>query len=353
MIRIGIIGGGMMSQIGHLPFYLHDPRCHVVGVAESRPSLIEALHRDHGIERVVPHHRELLQDPSVDAVIISAPRPATATITLEAIEAGKHVLAEKPMALTSADAHRLVEAAERHGVIYTVGFMKRCDPGVVAARQAFREVTADGTLGELVFSRFYNFTKTYAVPPPPHTRPAESRTERLPESELWPDWLPVHHRDAYGWILNAASHDLNLLHYFFDGEVIPRAARCQGKQSLNAMLETEGRPVMLEVAKSDIGTWREGAEFIFEHGRLTLEIPSPMATDATARAYVESLAKPGELLRLEADSGWSFERQAKDFLDALEGHATPLATGAEALRDMLLNDAIWRTIAANENSEKA
>src|SRR6266487_938267 len=95
-IKIGFVGGGMIAQIGHLPFYLGDPRCNVACIAESRPSLIEALAQQVGATRLVKDHRALLTDPDINAVVISVPRAATGPLTLEALEAGKHVMAEKP-----------------------------------------------------------------------------------------------------------------------------------------------------------------------------------------------------------------------------------------------------------------
>src|SRR3954447_21786890 len=132
-IRIGIIGGGMISQVAHLPFYFADPRCDIVAVAESRPSLVEALGELYRTTRVVPHHREILDDTSIAAVVIVGPRPSMGPLALEALQAGKHVLMEKPMAHTAMQAARLVAAADAARLKLAVGFMKRCDPGIVAA----------------------------------------------------------------------------------------------------------------------------------------------------------------------------------------------------------------------------
>jgi predicted dehydrogenase len=338
----------MMSQIGHLPFFLSDPRCHVVGIAESRRSLVEALGQDRRIRRIVPHHRELLADPQIDAVVISLPRAATAPVTLEALTAGKHVLAEKPMALTLEDARRLVDAAQSKHLTYAVGFMKRYDPSVQEARRLFRELCGGGRLGRLLVARFYNFSKVYAVSPPQHTRPQESRTERFAESALVPSWLPQKWRARYGWFMNAASHDLNLLHFFFDGDLEVCAASSPSDAAVSALLRYADATVHLEVAKSAVGVWHEGAEFLFENGRLSLEIPSPMAVERVGKVTLEENAGGYRARDVAVEAGWSFARQAKSFVDALSGTAVPLSSGEEALRDMVLNDAIWRKIVSHD-----
>src|SRR5258706_477349 len=96
-IKIGLVGGGMIAQIGHLPFYLNDPRCDVACIAEPRPSLMDALAQQVGAARLVKDHKALLADPDIKAVVISVPRAATGPLTLGALEAGKHVMTEKPM----------------------------------------------------------------------------------------------------------------------------------------------------------------------------------------------------------------------------------------------------------------
>lgn len=338
----------MMSQVGHLPFFLSDTRCEVVAVAENRPSLVDALGRQRGIGRITTNHREIFDDPTIAAVVLSVPRPATAPMTHAALTAGKHVLAEKPMALTYEDARALVDVARSRGLIYAVGFMKRYDPGVQKARAIFQELITDRRLGQLLLARFYNFSKDYAVPPPVHVRPKESRAERFPEGGLWPQWLSDEWRSTYGWFLNAASHDLNLIHYFFTETMEVVAASSPSDNAISAILRHDDTAVTLEVAKSAVGVWREGAEFLFENGRLNLEIPSPMAVDQVGKVTLEENINGYRTVTVETDRGWCFARQARGYIDALEGIAAPLASGEDSLRDMALNDAIWRKISGVE-----
>ena len=79
-LRIGVIGGGMISQVAHLPFYFSDPRCEVAAISESRPSLVEILGRQYPAARIVPQHRAILDDPRIVAVVIVAPRASMAPL---------------------------------------------------------------------------------------------------------------------------------------------------------------------------------------------------------------------------------------------------------------------------------
>lgn len=343
-VRIGIIGGGMMSQVGHLPFYLADKRCEVAAVAESRPSLVAALTAGHGEVRVVRDYRAILEDRTIAAAVVIAPRSAMAPLTLDVLRAGKHVLMEKPMAYTAAQAERLAAAARAAGLVLAVGFMKRYDGGVQAARAAFDELMATQRLGRLLFARFYDFAKVYAVPPPPHKRPEESRTERLAEWPLWPDWLPEAHREAYAWFVNSASHDLNLVHFFFPNGVEVVEAASSGDAVIGT-LTASNVPIAIEIVKSAPGIWLEGAEFLFENGCLTVQIPSPMATDRHAQVSLREQAHGGTQTAIEGTPGWCFARQAGGFLDVLTGAAQPLTTGEDGLRDVALCERLWRRIA--------
>ncbi len=116
-IKLGFLGGGMISQVAHLPFYLSDSRCEVVCICESRPSLVEALAPRVGAARIIKQEAALFEHPDVEAIVLSVPRPATGPLTLAALSAGKHVLAEKPMAHSVAQAHQLVDAATRRKLI--------------------------------------------------------------------------------------------------------------------------------------------------------------------------------------------------------------------------------------------
>ncbi len=343
-VKIGFLGGGMMCQVGHLPFYRDDPRCEIACVAESRPSLVAALAAVVGEDRIVADHRAMLNMAEIDAVVISAPRPATGPLTLEALSAGKHVLAEKPMAHTAEQARRLVEVAEEKNLHYSVGYMKRFDPGIKAAVRAFEELTQTGRLGELLLARFYDFSKSYAGAPPPHTRPAESRAERFDTWPLWPDWLPESYRETYAWFLNTACHDVNLLRLFFPAAQDVIAAHCLVDGSVSAVIDADGVPVHLEIAKTAAGRWLEGGEFLFERGRLRFTVPSPMDMTGVTQVRIDDEAGGLPDQPVETERGWSFARQARGFLDALIGSAPLRNPGAEGLQDLRLSEAIWRQV---------
>ncbi|WP_162131081.1 Gfo/Idh/MocA family protein, partial [Bradyrhizobium liaoningense] len=101
---IGIIGTGMVGQMCHLANFAANPSCRVVAIADLRPDLAAAAAQKFGISRVYGTHRELLADSEVSAVVVVTKRRATGPIVLDALNSGRHVLSEKPMAYTTGQA---------------------------------------------------------------------------------------------------------------------------------------------------------------------------------------------------------------------------------------------------------
>jgi predicted dehydrogenase len=99
--------------------------------------------------RVYESYQELLQDGSIDVVHVCTPNDSHAEITIAALESGKHVMCEKPMAKTAHDARRMLEAAKRTGKKLTIGYNNRFRPD----SQHLHKVCEDGTLGEIYYAK--------------------------------------------------------------------------------------------------------------------------------------------------------------------------------------------------------
>ena len=117
----------------------------VAAIASRRLDDAEAAARELGIPKAVGSYEALLDDPDVDAVYIPLPNHLHAEWSIAALEAGKHVLCEKPLAMTAADAEAMGEVAERAGVLLMEGFMYRFHP----AWAMLRDVVRSGRIGTL------------------------------------------------------------------------------------------------------------------------------------------------------------------------------------------------------------
>jgi predicted dehydrogenase len=117
----------------------------VVAVASRDGARAEAFAAEHDIPTAHSGYRRLLEDPTVDAVYIATPHSLHAEWAIKAAEAGKHVLCEKPLALSAAEADAMVEAARRSEVVLVEGFMYRAHPQTAALEALVR----DAAVGEV------------------------------------------------------------------------------------------------------------------------------------------------------------------------------------------------------------
>jgi predicted dehydrogenase len=132
-----VVGGGLIAQLAHLPVLRAlDDRFAVRALAEPDARLRETLARRHAIPAAYGDHRALLDAGGLDAVLVCSPNATHAPVVLDALDAGLHVLVEKPLCLSPADAGEIVDRARRAGRVVQVGHMKRFDPGFERLSQA-------------------------------------------------------------------------------------------------------------------------------------------------------------------------------------------------------------------------
>ncbi|MGW3312431.1 Gfo/Idh/MocA family protein [Streptomyces sp. NPDC001073] len=148
-LRIGILGAASIAPSALIKPAQQHPRVAVTAVAARSRPRAEAFARKHDIPVVHPTYEALLADPRIDAVYVPLPNGLHADWMLQAIDAGKHVLCEKPFTANRAEAERVAEAADaahaRTGLVVMEAFHYRHH--ALAARM--REIVRSGELGEL------------------------------------------------------------------------------------------------------------------------------------------------------------------------------------------------------------
>jgi predicted dehydrogenase len=145
VLRWGILSTADIALRKVIPGMLGAERCRVVAIASRDPDRATAVATALGIPTAHGSYEALLTDPKVDAVYIPLPNHLHAEWTIAAARAGKHVLCEKPLALSAADAERMIAACDDAGVRLMEAFMYRLHPSWVAVR----ELVAEGRIGRL------------------------------------------------------------------------------------------------------------------------------------------------------------------------------------------------------------
>jgi predicted dehydrogenase len=144
-IRIGILGAARIASMALVRPAREVPEVEVVAIAARDPERARRFAARHGIGRVHATYEALLADPEIDTVYNPLPNGLHCEWTIRALEAGKHVLCEKPIAANAAEAERMAEAAERTGRRLVEAFHWRYHP--LAARML--EIVASGELGAI------------------------------------------------------------------------------------------------------------------------------------------------------------------------------------------------------------
>lgn len=160
-LKVAVIGCGGIANGKHLPSLSKQEPVELVAFCDIITEKAEQAAEKYGTPdaKVYEDYRELLKDGSIDVVHVCTPNDSHAAITIAALEAGKHVMCEKPIAKTAADARRMVETAKRTGKKLTVGYNNRYRPD----SQHLKKVTEDGSLGEIYFAKAHAIRRR-AVP---------------------------------------------------------------------------------------------------------------------------------------------------------------------------------------------
>ena len=205
MFGIGIIGCGKIAQVRHIPEYAENKDAKLVGFYDinlARAQELAAKYDGKAYDSV----EALLADPAIAAVSVCAANFAHAEITIAALNAGKHVLCEKPMATTLADCEAMVEAAKKNGKFLMIGHNQR----LAKAHAVAKKLIVDGLIGDIVTFRTtfgHGGPETWSVDPGKNT------------------WFFDKTRAAMGALADLGIHKTDLIQFLTDQKVVRTTAR--------------------------------------------------------------------------------------------------------------------------------
>jgi phthalate 4,5-cis-dihydrodiol dehydrogenase len=286
-LRIGIVGLGK-AAVSMLPSILAHPHVEIVAAADAREEVRDSFSRDFGVP-VYSDAEELCADADVAAVYIATPHELHALQAILAAEHGKHVLVEKPMALSLEDCEAMRSAAERNGVHIVVGHTHSFDRPI----QKMREIIRSGRLGRLAMVNTWNFSAFLYRP----RRPEELDTSR-----------------GGGIIFNQVPHQVDIVRYLGGGLV--RSVR-SGAWALDPSRPTEGSHITflefgdgaaasLVYSGYDFFDTDEFHDWIGEEGA-----PREPNLHGQARRHLERLSGPDSERALKARGGYATRDAAK------------------------------------------
>lgn len=166
-IKVGIIGCGKIAQVRHIPEYNANPLAEIYGLYDLNLARAKELAEQYGA-RAYSSVEELLADPEIEAVSVCVANHAHAEIAIAALKAGKHVLCEKPMAVTLEECEAMVKAAEETGKYLMIGQNQR----LAKAHSKAKELIEQGAIGKVLTFRTvfgHGGPETWSVDPGKNT----------------------------------------------------------------------------------------------------------------------------------------------------------------------------------------
>lgn len=322
MVRFGIVGFGLHAVKRLMPGFALAKNCRVTALSRREMSKASESAREYKIPLAFDSASALARSPEVDAVFVTTPNSLHLPDVLAAVEAGKHVLCEKPLAMNSGEARQMVEAARRNKVLFGVAHVFRFDESV----NKFRELIASGSIGKPIFAR----SEFSFLADPSHPR----------------KWLYDADVAGAGPIFDIGVHCIDTLRFILQDEVVSVSASSSSDERSGTV---ESAAVMtLEFSRGTIGVvpvsfraeYRTPLEIVGEDGTLRAE-------DAlTVERPIEIQLERGKQIvqRETASNHLAYALQVDAFADWIEGKGEFLAPGEEGWQNQEILDAALRSI---------
>lgn len=335
-VRIGLIGVGRIAQAAHLPALARAEGAQLAALCDSSELLAKRV----AARYEVPGYTDvgdLLADGSVQAVIVAVPDRLHLPLASSALRAGKHVLVEKPLAPTVAEAEELSALAAETGLILQVGAMKRYDPGVQHAARAIR-----GKIGRVLSASVWYRVMSGLRPATEATLfPALVVDEDVRAREA------VFKADREQYLLTThGAHVLDGLRYLLGDPVgvSARMARSGSDMTWHGTAQLDdGGLAHFEITANVHAEWSEGADVYGEHGYVKLRTHFPFTLQASDVEVFDEASATSERA-VFADSN-PYERQVEAFARAVRGGVPAVPGGADGVAAVRLISAVAESVA--------
>lgn len=303
-----MLGAGQIAQAAHFESCVKARNAELFAICDVADDLRERMAVTHGAKKSFSDYDAMLADPDVDAVIIATADAFHVPATRRALEAGKHVLCEKPLGVTVEDVEGLREPLMKSGKLLQVGHMKRFDAGLQSAKEFI-----DGEMGELVALKAWYCDSTHRYANTDAVQPAmvASRNAKKPSENPKAD-LRRYYMLAHG------CHLIDLARYMA-GDIVAVDARLVEKGGMRCWF------VAVEFASGAVGhldltvavrmDWHEGLQIYGANGSILAKTYNPwFYRSSDVDIFHENT---GSFSRLLGADGHFYKRQLEGFADAI------------------------------------
>ena len=329
-LRFGIIGVGIIGQ-GHAKrLTAEDSPADLIAVADQNPEAAQKIAAEHGVEAAADV-TSLLARPDVDAVIIAVPSGLHAEVTIQALDAGKHVFLEKPIEVTVAAADRIRAAEKRSGKVLTIASQRR----FAAENQFLKQIIEEGRLGRIT-------SATIEVP--------LWRSQEYYDSGAWRGTWEL---DGGGALMNQGIHGVDLLLHLAGpvSRVYARAKtlarKIEVEDTLSAVVDFESGAIgVIQATTSVYPGYPRRLEINGEKGSIALEENSIAKWDIYSGSHEDIVVQPAAFSSASTPTAISLDghtRQIADMIRAVKTGTRPTIDVYEGRKPVDLILAIYRS----------
>jgi predicted dehydrogenase len=320
VLSVGVLGAGQISQAAHFEACRKAKNAELYAICDVAEDLLARMSAVHAPVRAYADYDAMLADRDVDAVIVAVADQFHVPIALRALEAGKHVLVEKPMGVTVEECEELCGAARSSGLVVQVGTEKRFDEGIAFARDFIRE-----EMGEMISLKAWycdstnRYTMTDALQPVIETSEKARRPEGDPKADL-----------GRYYVLGHGSHLLDTAR-FLGGEIDAIRTRLVEKFGaycwFSEVAFADGSVGHLDLTIKVRMDWHEGFQVYGEHGSVIGRTYNPWYfRSSDVECFSEN---DGTYRRPLGADGHFFRRQVEGFAEAVLDGAPMRGADAE------------------------
>ena len=317
-LKIGVLGAGQIAQAAHFESCAKASNAELYAICDVAQDLCTRMALTHGAERTYFDYPTMLADPALDAVIIATADAFHVPAAKLALEAGKHVLCEKPLGVSIEDVESLRAVQKASGKLLQVGHMKRFDAGLQAAKEF---VTTE--MGEMVALKAWycdsthRYANTDAVQPVMVASANARKPAQNPKADLQRYYMLAH-----------GCHLIDTARYLA-GEIVSVQARLSKRAAMHCWF------VDVEFASGALGhldltvavrmDWHEGFQIYGQNGSVLAKTFNPWFYRSSEVDIFRE--KSGSSTRVLGADGHFYRRQLESFADCiLHGRAL---TGAD------------------------
>ena len=307
-LRVGVLGAGQIAQAAHFESCTKAKNADLYAICDVADDLRERMAIAHGAEKTFNDYDKMLADPDVDAVIIATSDAFHVPASIRALEAGKHVLCEKPLGLTVEETESLRDAVRRTGKQLQVGHMLRFDPGLQSAKHF-----VDTEMGDIVALKAWYCDSTHRYPMTDAIQPlvVSSKNARKPSEN------PKANLRKY-FMLAHGCHLIDLARYLA-GDIISVRARLSENKGMYCWFVdvnfANGTLGHLDLTIAIRNDWHEGFQMYGQNGSIMAKIFNPWYYKSSeVDIFREST---GATSRVLGPDGHFYRRQLEGFADVI------------------------------------